>query len=144
MSNELVIASDHAGYDLKEALKKYITEKGLSLRDLGCDSNESVNYPNYAHQVAKEVLATHSRAILICGSGIGMSIAANRHKGIRAALCTSVELAKLSREHNDSNILVLGARFLDITLAQEILDIWLKTEFQGGRHQDRIDLIDNI
>mgnify|MGYP000373123569 CR=1 FL=1 len=142
MANELLIASDHAGYDLKEALKKFMLEQGLKVSDLGCDSPESVNYPSYAHQVAEKVQKEHSRGILICGSGIGMSITANRHPGVRAALCMSVELAKLSREHNDSNILVLGARFVDIKLAEEILDIWLKTPFAAGRHQTRLEQID--
>lgn len=142
MSNEIIIASDHAGYDLKEHIKEYLSEHNIKLKDLGCNSLDSVNYPGYAHQVAKEVLANHSRGILICGSGIGMSIAANRHPGIRAALCNSVECGKLSRQHNDSNILVLGARFISNELAIEILETWLKTQFEGGRHQSRVELID--
>ena len=144
MSNEIVIASDHAGYDLKETIKKYLLKNNLQVKDLGCASLESVNYPDYAHRVAKEVLSNHSRGILICGSGIGMSITANRHQGIRAALCSSVEVAKLSREHNDSNILVMGARFVDAKLAQAMVDTWLKTEFEGGRHQMRVKAIDMI
>lgn len=144
MSNEIVIASDHAGYDLKETIKKYLLKNNLQVKDLGCASLESVNYPDYAHRVAKEVLSNHSRGILICGSGIGMSITANRHQGIRAALCSSVEVAKLSREHNDSNILVMGARFVNTELAQAMVDTWLKTEFEGGRHQIRVQSIDLI
>lgn len=142
MPEEIIIASDHAGYDLKGFVKNYLVEHGFKVKDLGCNSHDSVNYPDYAHQMARAVLANHSRGILICGSGIGMSIAANRHKGIRAALCTSVEYAKLSRQHNDANVLVMGARFTNEKLAQEILDTWLKTQFEGGRHQTRVELID--
>ena len=142
MPEEIVIASDHAGYDLKEIIKKYLIENNFKIKDLGCNSHDSVNYPDYAHQVARELLANHSRGILICGSGIGMSITANRHKGIRAALCTSIEYAKLSRQHNDANVLVMGARFTDPKLAREILGVWLKTAFEGGRHQQRVDLIE--
>ncbi len=142
MPEEIVIASDHAGYDLKELIKKYLIESNFKVKDLGCNSHDSVNYPDYAHQLAKYVLANQCRGILICGSGIGMSIAANRHKGIRAALCTSVDYAKLSRQHNDANVLILGARFIDQELAQNITDIWLNTAFEGGRHQQRVDLIE--
>ncbi len=142
MSEEIIIASDHAGYELKEHIKNYLQNNKYEVKDLGCNSLDSVNYPDYAHQVAKEVLATKARGILVCGSGIGMSMAANRHEGIRAALCTSVEYAKLSREHNDSNILVMGARFIDKELAESIVNTWLNTEFAGGRHQLRVDLIE--
>lgn len=143
MASEIVIASDHAAFEQKEFLKKTLETKGFRVKDLGCYSSESVNYPDYAHQLAKYVLENKCRGVLICGSGIGMSIAANRHKGIRAALCHSVEYAKLSREHNDANVLVLGARFATNDLIQEITDAWLKTEFAGGRHQTRVDLIEN-
>ncbi len=138
----IVIAADHAAYELKANLIKYLNDKGYQVENLGTDTADSVNYPDYAHRVAKRVLETGARGILICGSGIGMSIAANRHPGIRAALCHSLDYAKLSREHNDSNVLVLGARFTDEGLAQQILDTWLNTEFAGGRHADRVKLIE--
>lgn len=143
MVNEIVIASDHAAFELKEFLKQSLKTQGYKVTDLGCNSTESVNYPDYAHKVANYVLEHNCYGILICGSGIGMSIAANRHKGIRAALCHSIEYAKLSREHNDANVLVLGARFLSNELAQEITETWLKTEFAGARHKTRVDLIEN-
>ncbi len=142
MQEGIVIASDHAGYDLKEIVEKYLIQKGFKVNDLGCDSLDSVNYPDYAHKLAEQVLTDHCRGVLVCGSGIGMSIAANRHKGIRAALCTSVDYAKLSRQHNDANVLVLGARFTDEELANQIIDAWLETKFEGGRHQSRVDGIE--
>ena len=138
----IVIASDHAGFKLKEELKQYL--RNYKVIDLGCNSDESVNYPDYAHTVAAYVLEHSCRGILICGSGIGMSIAANRHQGIRAALCPNPDYAKLSREHNDSNILVLGSRFLSVPEAIAILDTWLQTEFLGERHQTRVKLIDKV
>lgn len=142
-SSEIVIASDHAGYELKEGLKQYLTTNNYTVVDLGTHGLESVDYPNYAHQAADYVINKNIRGILICGSGIGMSMAANKHPGVRAALCLTEEMAKLSREHNDSNMLVLGARLTDTNSAKNILDIWLKTKFEGGRHQRRVDAIDN-
>lgn len=138
---KIFIASDHAGYELKELLKSDLSSSDLI--DLGCDSNNSVNYPDFAHKISKEVLKDNSfKGILICGSGIGMSITANRYKGIRAALCFNEDLAKLSREHNDANILVLGARFIDDIQAKNIVNTWLQTKFEGGRHEKRLELID--
>lgn len=138
---KIFIASDHAGYDLKEFLKS--TLSNCDVVDLGCDSNDSVNYPDFAHKISQEVLKeTTYKGILICGSGIGMSITANRYKGIRAALCFNEELAKLSRQHNNANILVLGARFIDQEQAKNIVNTWLQTEFEGGRHEKRVELID--
>ncbi len=138
---KIFIASDHAGYDLKEFLKSTFAD--FDFLDLGCDSSESVNYPDFAHKMSQEVLKeTSNKGILICGSGIGMSITANRYAGIRAALCFNEELAKLSRQHNNANILVLGARFIEQEQAKNILDTWLKTDFEGGRHEKRLKLID--
>ncbi len=142
-SKTIFIAADHAAYELKNHLVKYLSDQGYQVENLGTNNADSVNYPNYAHQLSKLVLEQAARGILLCGSGIGMSIAANRHPGIRAALCHSPDYAKLSREHNDSNVLVLGARFTNQQLAQEIVDTWLGTEFAGGRHADRLKLIDN-
>lgn len=144
MSTEgkIAIASDHAAFKLKEFLKKYLQEKGSSVVDLGCDSEDSTDYPIYAHKLAQYVVAENAKGILLCGSGIGMSIVANRYKGVRAALCTNAEFAKLSREHNNSNVLVLAARFTDENTAKEILETWLNTEFEGGRHQKRVEQID--
>ncbi len=146
MSQNIVIGSDHAGFKLKTALVEYLRSKSFDVTDLGCDSESSVNYPDYAHKVAEQVLRNESlsksKGILVCGSGIGMSIAANRHRGIRAALCVDEEYAKLSREHNDSNVLVLGARFTDFEKAKKILETWLETKFAGDRHEMRVKLIE--
>jgi ribose 5-phosphate isomerase B len=141
MNLEIVIASDHAGYELKDFLVKKLKELNYRIIDLGTSNKESVDYPNYAHQLANKVISENIKGILICGSGIGMSMAVNKHNDIRGALCTSVEMAKLSREHNDANVLILGARFTEPELAWDILKIWLNTEFAGGRHENRIKAI---
>lgn len=141
----ILIASDHAGFALKEELKSYLAKKRFSSKDLGTYSEESCDYPLYAASLAKKISQRKfSRGILICKTGIGNSIVANRFKGVRASLCHNVESAKLTRQHNDSNILVLGSGFVDVGKAKKILDVWLKTKFEGGRHQRRIDLIKNI
>lgn len=138
----LVIASDHAAFELKEALKAKLISSGYQLEDLGCDSTESVHYPDYAKKLAEYVLKHKCRGILLCGSGIGVSIAANRYPGIYAALVTNVEMAKMSRRHNHANVLVMGSRFTEQKLAEEILDAWLSTEPELGRHQERVAMID--
>ena len=134
------IASDHAGYELKKKLIKAFADKNLI--DLGPDSDKSVDYPDYAHSLCKKVLENNAPGILLCGSGIGMSITANRYKGIRAALAMTPELAKLSRQHNDSNVLVLPARFIEPETAVEICKIWFATAFEAGRHERRVDKIE--
>jgi ribose 5-phosphate isomerase B len=140
---KIAIASDHAGIDLKAALAKHLQALGFAVEDHGTNSTESVDYPDYAQKIAAEIIAQKAAlGILICGSGVGMSIAANRFTGIRAALCHSEEIAKLAREHNDANILVLGARFLDLRTAQAITDIFLQTNFSGGRHANRVSKLD--
>ncbi len=144
MKKLIAIAADHAAFQLKEQLVTVLKANGFEVKDLGCHSKESVHYPLYAQELARYVLTNDCRGILICGTGIGMSIAANRFKGIRAALCHSVDYAKLSREHNNSNVLVLGARFTSLEEAKAITDAWLNTEFLGGRHQERLVLIDEI
>ena len=140
----VAIACDHAGFDVKEKLKKYLIEKLLhEVTDLGTYSLDSVDYPHFGHKVGAEVSnGLADKGIVICGSGIGISIAANKVKGIRAALCTSVEHAELSRKHNDANVLALGARLTPLETIYEIIDIWLETSFEEGRHLDRIKLIE--
>ncbi len=143
MNEKLIfIASDHAAVELKEKLKSYLLNNAYQVQDLGTNSSDSVDYPSFAHELAKQVLAKQARGVLLCGSGIGMSIAANRHRGIRAALCTSVEYASLARKHNDSNVLVLGARFTSEGESISILETWLNTVFEAGRHQKRVNLIE--
>ena len=139
----IFIASDHAGFKLKKAIISKFSKKN-KFNDLGCyNSIKSVNYPDYAHKVCSKVLKKKSNiGVLICGSGVGMSMSANKHKKIRAALCYSVKNSKLSRLHNNANILSLGARFISNEKAINIIDIWLNESFEGGRHQKRIDKLD--
>jgi ribose 5-phosphate isomerase B len=143
MSKTIIpIGADHAGYELKEKLKSYLTEKGFEVKDFGCHYEESFDYPDYAHPVASLVEETQGlKGILICGSGNGINMTANKHQGVRSALCWSVEIAKLAREHNDANILTLPARFLTEEEALLIVDVFFSTEFEGGRHQKRIEKI---
>ncbi|MBN2693350.1 ribose 5-phosphate isomerase B [bacterium] len=142
----LFIASDHGGFELKEDIKSFLMQQNIDFEDLGVNSSESVNYPDLAQKISRKVLENLStnRGILLCGSGIGVSIAANRHKGIRAALVDSVTLAHLSREHNDANILCMGGRIIGKEVAFEIVTTFLNTEFQGGRHQKRVELIEEF
>lgn len=140
---KLYIGSDHAGFELKAALIKHAESKNIEIEDCGCYSKDSVDYPDYAQTVSRKVLEdSNAEGILICGSGIGMDMAANRFKGIRAALVYEPELAVLSRTHNNSNVLVLAARFTTEEKAIKILDTWLETSFEGGRHQGRVDKMD--
>ena len=138
---KIIIGSDHGGFNLKNTIIKHLESNGIEVVDLGCHTPESCDYPIIAQAVAKEVLVTNSRGILICGTGIGVSIAANRFDGIRASHCTDTFTARMTRMHNDSNILCLGERVLGVGLALDIVDIWLNTPFEGGRHQKRIDMI---
>lgn len=140
--SEILIGSDHGGFKLKQEIIKYLNELGHHVQDCGCYSEESCDYPDIAQQVAKEVLKTGNRAILICGTGIGMSIAANRFKGIRASHCTDTFTARMTRMHNNSNILCLGERITGTGLALDIVEIWLNTEFEGGRHSRRINKLE--
>ena len=142
---KIVIGCDHAGYDMKEKVKQYLEDKNYNIIDVGTASNESVDYPHYGHEIGKKVAEDKVfRGIAICGSGIGISIAANKIKGIRAALCTSVEHAEMSRKHNDANILALGSRMTSEKDIFSIIDVWLSTEFEGGRHLDRINMIEYV
>lgn len=136
------LASDHAGYSLKEHIASSLKENYI-LKDYGCsNSTDSVDYPNFAEKLCQELLRGEiEKGILICGSGIGMSIAANRHKGIRAALCQDLLTARLSREHNNANVLCLGNWLVTSKLSDEILDIWLNTNFAGGRHIQRLEML---
>lgn len=135
----IAIASDHAGFELKENLKRDIEQLGFSVTDLGTHGTQSVDYPDFANALAEWLKKNpHEKGVLVCGSGIGISIAANRHKHVRAALVTSPEAAKLSRQHNDANVLCLGARLTDATTARACLEAFLTTEFEGGRHQGRV------
>ncbi len=138
----IFIASDHAGYKLKEQIKIKFSNK-IFFIDLGVNnSNKPVNYPDYAHKICKKVsLNKHNIGILICGSGIGMSMAANRHKKIRAALCYSIKSTKLSRLHNNANIITLGARLINKNKALNLIRVFLKTKFEGGRHLRRVKKI---
>ena len=143
MSNITIpIGSDHAGYDLKESLKTYLSEKGYEMRDFGCHSSESVDHPDFAHPVASLVEGSSDiKGILICGSGNGISMTANKHQGIRAAISWKAEIAELARLHNDANILVLPARFITEQEAKSIVDTFFSTDFEGGRHQNRVNKI---
>lgn len=135
----IVIASDHGGYELKEVLRKALSERGLEVEDLGCHSTDSVDYPTYAHAVAEAVSAGRAElGVLVCGTGLGMSIAANRHPGVRAALCGDTFSARMSRAHNDANVLCLGGRVVGQGLALDVLDAFLGGSFEGGRHERRV------
>jgi|TARA_B100000282_G_scaffold285106_1_gene250284 ribose 5-phosphate isomerase B len=136
---KIVIASDHAGYSLKEYVKKFLNRKKIQIKDVGANSNEKVDYPDYAHKLSKVIKKNrNSIGVLICGSGQGMIMAANKHKNIRAALCYNVKSTKLSRLHNDANVITLGSRLISKKNALKCLNIFLKTKFEGGRHKKRI------
>ena len=137
----ILIGSDHGGYNLKNEIIKHLEANGYDVKDFGCFSTESCDYPVIAKEVARAVLETGNKGILVCGTGIGMSITANRFDGIRASHCTDTFTARMTRMHNDSNILCLGERITGAGLALDIVDIWLKTEFEAGRHLKRINMI---
>jgi ribose 5-phosphate isomerase B len=142
---KLAVASDHAGFGLKEDIKKLLESEGHAVEDFGCRNEESCDYPDFAKKLCGAILNNEcERGVLVCGTGLGMSYTANRNKGIRAALCTSVEMARMSREHNNANVLVLGSRIIDSDLAQDILKAWMETPFEGGRHLRRIRKIDGL
>ncbi len=141
---KIAVGSDHAGYELKEAIKNDLTKKGYTVKDFGTYSSESVDYPDYGIQASEAVASgEYQCAIVICGSGIGISIAANKVKGIRAALVCDIERAKLARMHNNANVLALGARFTPFDTAREVVDIFLNTPFEGQRHEKRVEKIDS-
>lgn len=136
------IGCDHAGFQLKQELIKYLEKKGYELKDFGCYSEESIDYPDFGHPVAEMVEQNEEMlGIVICGSGNGINMTVNKHQDIRSALCWQPEIAKLAREHNDANIIALPARFISVEMAKEMIDIFLTTKFEGGRHQKRVDKI---
>ena len=139
MKETIAIASDHAGFQLKLDIIKYIEELGYTLKDFGTNSSQSVNYPDFGHPLALAVEEGDYRlGISLCGSGNGINMVTNKHQGIRGALCWNREIARLARSHNDANICSLPARFIDLDTAKEIVNVFLNTEFEGGRHLDRI------
>ena len=141
----IAIGSDHGGYELKNHIIKHLKEKGIELNDVGCFSEDSVDYPDIAEKVCAEINEGRAeRGILICGTGIGISIAANKIKGIRAALCSDVYSAKMCRQHNNANVICLGGRVTGRELAFMIVDTYLNEQFEGGRHQKRIDKIHTL
>ncbi len=142
---KIAIGSDHGGYQLKEVVKKHLLDKNIDVKDFGTYSEDSCDYPEFGQAVGEAVAGgQYDRGIVICGTGIGISISANKVPGIRCALVGDCFSARATREHNDSNVLALGARVMGPGLALEILDIWLNTDFQGGRHQNRIEKIVDI
>ncbi len=145
MADRIIIGNDHGGYDVKMELARHLRERGIEVVDAGCDSAEIVRYPNYARTVAGAVArGEFERGILICSTGIGMSIAANKFPGVRAALCTSTYMAKMTRQHNDSNVLCLGGKITGIYELLDIVDAWLENDYVGGRHAISLGLIDEL
>ena len=142
---KIAIASDHGGYQLKEAVREYLESRGIEVLDLGTYSEESVDYPAFGKECGEAVVSGKAdRGIVCCGTGIGISIAANKVKGVRCALCTDVHMAEMSRKHNDANMLAMGAGIVGKNMAERIVDVFLSTEFEGGRHARRVALVDSI
>ena len=145
MVSTIALGADHAGFQVKEALKAWLIEQGYQVVDYGTHSPESVDYPDYAAEVAEAVADQKvERGVLICGTGIGMAITANKVAGVRAALCSDLYTARASREHNDANVLTLGGRLMGPEMAVEMLRMWLETDFAGGRHRRRVDKIADL
>lgn len=141
---KIAIGSDHAGFDLKQELITYLKSKGIEVNDHGCYTAERVDYPDFGHAVAKAVLNNEvTFGMLMCGSGNGINMTANKHAGIRSALCWTAEIAALARQHNDANILVLPARYITVEEAKKAVDAFLNSEFEGGRHTDRVKKINS-
>lgn len=141
----IIIGSDHGGRELKEAIKASLVSRGMKVVDYGTDNDDSVDYPDFAEKVAKDVSCGKADlGVLVCGTGIGMSIVANKFPGVRAALATDKFMAQMAREHNDANILVLGGRVLTAENAAEMVNVWLDSTYEGGRHQRRLDKIAQI
>ena len=141
-SKNVLLASDHAGFRLKEEIKKFLIKKKMKTFDLGTKNNNSVDYPDYAHLLSKKMKKNKNQfGILVCGSGTGMSMASNKHKNIRAALCYNIKSTKLSRSHNNANVMTLGSRLIKKNVALQCVNVFLKTEFDGGRHKRRVKKI---
>jgi len=144
-NQSIIISSDHAGYVMKEYIKSELNNMGIQVKDIGAHSTEAVDYPLFAARVASAVAkGEYARGITVCGSGIGASITANRFKGVRAALCLTEEMARLSRRHNNANVLVIAGRLTPQETVSKILTVWFEQEFEGGRHERRVKLIDEI
>ena len=142
MMQKIAIGADHAGFEYKELLKKWLEKNGYSVKDFGTYSTESADYPDFAHPVASSVEKNEfDLGVLVCGSANGVAITANKHQGVRAALCWNEELASLARQHNNANVLCLPSRFVDVALAEKILDRFLHSSFEGGRHERRVNKI---
>ena len=142
---KIAVASDHGGFALKEKVKEHLMQIGFEVEDLGTHSEDSVDYPAYGKACGEAVASGKADlGVVVCGTGIGISIAANKVKGIRCGLCTSVEMAHLTKQHNNANILALGGRTTEPDLALKIVDEWLDTEFEGGRHQRRVEMLDQM
>ena len=140
---KIAVVSDHAGFELKESIKEYLESLSHEVIDCGTFSKDSVDYPDFADVAAKKILdGSAERGVFICGTGIGISIAANRHKGIRAALCADIYSARLSRQHNNANVLAMGANIVALPLAKEMINVWLSESFEGGRHERRVCKLD--
>lgn len=141
---KIAVGSDHAGFDLKEHVKKYLEQQKIKIVDYGTDSDDSVDYPDYGKKVAKAVQRGEvDRGVVICGTGIGISMVANKYKNVRAALCLYPKMAEMARRHNDANVLAMGGRLVAPQLALDILDVFLNTNFEGGKHKRRVDKIDD-
>ena len=145
MEKKIIIGSDHAGYSLKLVVAKYLTEKGYTCIDVGTDSADSCHYPEFAHKLCVKLQNGDAPlGILVCGTGIGMSMAANKHRGIRAAACSDIFSARYTRLHNDANVLCIGERVVGAGLAIELVDAFVETEFEGGKHKTRIDMFEEF
>ena len=145
MERKIVIACDHAGNEAKDAVIKYLREKGYEVTDFGCDGTASVNYPDYAHLVCQAIQENNAvLGILVCGTGIGMSMAANKHRGIRAALCENEFSAEMTRRHNDANVICMGARVISKEKAITLTDIFVTTPYEGGRHDARVAMLNAL
>ncbi len=145
MDVRIAVGADHAGWPLKEGLVRFLMDRGWDVEDFGTFNDESVDYPDYAEKVGRAVSAGHAdRGLLLCGTGLGMCISANKVAGVRAVTANDLMSARLSREHNDANVLTMGARTTAAAMAEEILAVWLDTEFVGGRHQRRVEKIQNL
>ena len=146
MNIKIAIASDHAGYNLKEEITKHLEDRGIEFIDFGTNNpTDSVNYPDFAHALCSSIQSGETeRGILVCGTGIGMSMAANKHTGIRAACCSDTFSARLTRTHNDANVLCFGARVVGIGVATDLVDVFINTEFEGGRHTKRVEMLNAL
>lgn len=141
MNKKIAIGSDHAGYQLKQELINHLQKQGWEPVDFGCPSEESIDYPDYAHPVSEYVEQNKTLGVLICGSGNGISMSANKHQGVRSAICWNNEIAVLARQHNNANVLTLPARFISVEMGIQITDTFFSTDFEGGRHQNRVNKI---